>query len=104
MSKLKKFLNSKAGKLVSSFAVGALKGVTGPVGGMIGGAFDGVKGEILNNVESKEGGEGKIDWSRLLGFIVAAIGLTYLAYSLFTGLITFDDFIKMVDNLIEVAS
>jgi hypothetical protein len=47
MSKFKKFLNSKAGKLVSSFAVGALKGVTGPVGGMIGGAFDGVKGEIL---------------------------------------------------------
>jgi thiosulfate reductase cytochrome b subunit len=62
-----------------------------------------LKVKSLNNVESKEGGEGKIDWSRLLGFIVAAIGLTYLAYSLFTGLITFDDFIKMVDNLIEVA-
>jgi hypothetical protein len=31
MSKFKKFLNSKAGKLVSSFAVGALKGVTGPL-------------------------------------------------------------------------
>jgi len=102
MSKLKKFLNSKAGGYVKSVGLGLLKGVTGPVGGAIGGAFDGIKGEILNNVESKTGGEGKIDWLRLLSFIGGAIGFAYLAYALFTGLITFDDFIKMLENVLEV--
>ena len=102
MSKLKKFFNSKAGGYVKSVGLGLLKGVSGPVGGAIGGAFDGIKGEILNNVESKTSGEGKIDWVRLLSFIGGAIGFAYLAYSLFTGLITFDDFIKMLENVLEV--
>ena len=102
MSKLKKFLNSKAGGYVKSVGIGLLKGVSGPVGGAIGGAFDGIKGEILNNVESKTGGEGKIDWLRLLSFIGGAIGFVYLAYALFTGLITFDDFIKMLENVLEI--
>jgi len=102
MSKLKKFFNSKAGGYVKSVGLGLLKGVSGPVGGAIGGAFDGIKGEILNNVESKTGGEGQIDWVRLLSFIGGAIGFAYLAYALFTGLITFDDFIKMLENVLEV--
>ena len=103
MSKLKKFFNSKAGGYVKSVGLGLLKGVSGPVGGAIGGAFDGIKGEILNNVESKTGGEGQIDWLRLLSFVGGAIGFVYLAYALFTGLITFDQFLAFFESLVEVS-
>ena len=103
MSKLKKFFNSKAGGYVKSVGLGLLKGVSGPVGGAIGGAFDGIKGEILNNVESKTGGEGQIDWVRLLSFIGGAIGFGYLAYALFTGLITFEQFLSFFESLVEVS-
>ena len=102
MSKLKKFLNSKAGGYVKSVGIGLLKGVSGPVGGAVGGIFNGVRDEILSNVDSEQGGSGQIDWVRLLSFIGGAIGFAYLAYSLFTGLITFDDFIKMLENVLEV--
>jgi hypothetical protein len=103
MSKIKKFFNSKAGQAIKSIGLGALKGVTGPIGGAVGGAFEGIKTELLNNVDSEQGGEGQIDWLRLLSFIGAAVGIAFITYSLFTGLITFDDFLKMLENILEVA-
>ena len=103
MSKIKKFFNSKAGQAIKSVGIGALKGFGGPVTGVVGGVFDEFKKEAIRNQESEVGGKGNIDLFGLLGLIGGLLGFVYLAYALFTGLITFDQFLSFFESLVEVS-
>lgn len=100
----KKFKETKAGKILGGvLRVGgrALSGAAGgtlkPVLGAIVGIKEGVMEEIDNNINSQEGGEGKIDWVRMVSLIIT-IGLVVLVVM---GKIDLDTFEKIIDAVKE---
>lgn len=98
MKKVKKFLNSKAGVFLKSIATGALAGVSSPITGILGGVVNSLKGEVLKNIDSPVN-EGSFDYVRLVTFVFVLVALVFAAYELFTGAITFEDFMSIFEEI-----
>lgn len=86
----KKFKNTAFAKIAGSILKGALGDTIAPVFGMASGVVIGLKEGINKvkegNLNSQEGGQGKVDWIRLLS--LAAIIVLFGLYA--TGMITED--------------
>lgn len=87
----KPFFKTKIGIILKSIGLGAVKGVGGPVGGIVSGAVN----EVVDNVNSPEFGEGAVDWPRLIGYIGGLVLFFFLTYMLVKGEITIDEFEKL---------
>jgi len=98
MKKIKKFLNSKAGVILKSVATGALAGVSSPITGILGGVIKSVKGEVAKNIGSPVNGA-SFDYVRLITFVFVLVALVFSAYQLFTGAISFEDFMSIFETI-----
>lgn len=79
----KKFFETKFGIALKSTGVGLLKGVSMPVGAAV--------DEVITNLSSPEGGEGKVDWPRLVGYAGGVVIFGILLIMLVKGFITIDE-------------
>lgn len=70
---------------------GMLVGELGKAG--VGMAINKIKKNLTKNVESKVGGEGRVDWSGIIGSIAGLSGVVFMAYQVYIGAISVDDFI-----------
>lgn len=75
-TKVGKFLRSKVFKTVADVAIGtfapAVKLGGGVLGGLIGGVGQAVNNEKKANLESGNGGIGRPNWARIVGYLVLA--------------------------------
>lgn len=95
---MKKLFKSKAFTVVRSILLGTFATPIKPLMGAVSGLAVGIKQVKEDNLNSKLGGEGKVDWARVVGYVIF-IGLVYL---LVTGKIdqeTFNDLLKSFTKL-----
>lgn len=73
-TKVGKLLKSKVGKSIGSFLTGALGVYLKPLAGGIAGVQEGLKHVKNDNLNSEQGGKGKVNYINLIG-IVSSISL-----------------------------
>jgi len=102
MNMKKKFKDTKVGKLLKPVGriarrvmLGATGGTLKPLLGAAVGLTEGIKSEIISNVNSKDGGEGQVDWVR----IIAMVGTLVLMALLVFGKIDISTFESLVEHL-----
>lgn len=73
----KKIKDTKAFKIARSLLFGAIESPLKPLSGAVIGIVEGVKQIKKDNLKSEVGGVGKVDYARLVGYLIF-IGLTAL--------------------------
>ena len=98
----KKFKDTKVGKLLQPIGrvakrvmLGASGGTLKPLLGAAVGLTEGIKSEIVNNVNSKDGGEGQVDWVRIVGMVGTLVLMALLVF----GKIDIATFESLVEHL-----
>jgi len=99
----KKFKETKVGKILGgALRVGsrALSGAAGgtlkPILGAIIGIKEGVMEELDNNIQSENGGQGKIDWVRMVS-LISTLGLIVLVLMGKIDLETFESLLNALE-------
>jgi len=73
---MKKPFLKKLGNVFKRIGLGIIETPTKPLLG----ALDGVKNVVLDNINSKDNGEGNIDWVRILGAVVSVVLILLTAF------------------------
>ena len=73
-----------------------LIGKSNPVVGLVIGAVKQVKENIKEGRKTEVGGEGNVDWAKMIGAIISGLIILFGLYKFFSGVITMDELNEIV--------